>query len=176
MGRSAPWLVGEEPRYAGPFHKNIFEFLDARATPVATPAWIANTRAWVVPLQASDGPVNLHVYQESYDDDPTAAACDQCRIIGAPPLLGTPHQGSPGTAPMPRRTCKQYVMLGSLRGTSINSYILPCSSQAASHEADSHDATRPVSSRLLANPQPRPSCSGSSKVHPLLFVGSLAAP
>ena len=83
MSREAPWLAEPAPVYAGPFHKNIVEFLGARATRVPMPASVESTEAWVVPLDATDGPVNLHIYKESYDDDPTRAACDQCRIIGA---------------------------------------------------------------------------------------------
>ena len=83
MGRTAPWLSEQAPTYAGPFHENIVVFLAARATRVQLPESAGSTEAWVVPLEAPDGPVNLHVYKESYDDDPTQAACDQCRIIGA---------------------------------------------------------------------------------------------
>ncbi len=83
MPREAPWLAEPAPVYAGPFHRNIVEFLGARATRVPLPASVESTEAWVVPLDAPDGPVNLHIYKESYDDDPTRAACDQCRIIGA---------------------------------------------------------------------------------------------
>ena len=85
MGRTAPWLSEPAPTYAGPFHKNIVEFLAARGTRVPLPESVGSTEAWVVPLEASDGPVNLHIYRESYDDDPTRAACDQCRIIGMRP-------------------------------------------------------------------------------------------
>ena len=82
MPREPPWLAEPAPVYAGPFHKNIVEFLTARATRVPLPASVESTEVWVVPLDAADGPVNLHIYKETYDDDPARAACDQCRIIG----------------------------------------------------------------------------------------------